>query len=455
MGFAFDDFGTPGIESRDLSGLGKMTFGIKGGVTQVKMEVVDDQDHKASIQLTGIRPVIEQVWEIPVALFQNAVDMTHVRLIYYIVEGAALTGRLEVNTQPLPAGPSCPPASLAKDLRLYYSFDYPGEPSAQGLVIRDQSGYGNNGIVSTPTFSPDGMVNGAYSFDGVKDFIKTPSSDSLNLGKNLSLVTWFYNTKPAGGTENQAPFLEWTRDGGTDFGVHLWSNVIGYQWNGHGTGANLVDQSLNDRDYVISTDNPPINVWHHLAVTYDGVTGDAKVYLDGALVNTRNIGQIIPLTSQLGHFLQLGKRATSLAWLGGMLDEMRVYARVLTADEVRYLAEQRSPRLIASVRFTSAPGAVEDQVQFSRTQFLYVAVKDVQYTGATVPTDAFLCLKQGSHSRKVSLAGAGGRFLGAAVTKLDDFSAGDVSVQVKVTTKDGSGNVTSQIVREGKLQLVP
>jgi len=106
-GFTYDDFSTEStsIETGDLSGLKELRFGLRGTTDRVKLELVDDKDRKASIHLTGIRSDMEQVWSIPVSSIQG-IDYTKVRLIYFIVEGADLTGTLEINR--IPTAPLLP-----------------------------------------------------------------------------------------------------------------------------------------------------------------------------------------------------------------------------------------------------------------------------------------------------------------------------------------------------------
>ncbi|HEY7712044.1 MAG TPA: cellulase family glycosylhydrolase, partial [Candidatus Entotheonella sp.] len=83
-------------------------------------------------------------------------------------------------------------------------------------------------------------------------------------------------------------------------------------------------------DYVISTQNRPLNEWHHLAVTYDRLAGVARVYVDGHLANQRNF-TIVPSTDL---DIYLGIRPTDTHRLLGKIDDVRIYNRTLNAQEV-------------------------------------------------------------------------------------------------------------------------
>ena len=114
----------------------------------------------------------------------------------------------------------------------------------------------------------------------------------------------------------------------------------------------LEDNNLRFGSVSIAGD-PQIgtNSWHHVAATYDGA--EAKVYLDGVLrasqsytrhVDPKRIGtstDILTLTPLMigGELLgQLSGDNSPLTVSGrpflGRIDELRVYARALTSDEI-------------------------------------------------------------------------------------------------------------------------
>jgi hypothetical protein len=99
-GFSYDNFNTTAIESGDLRTLTNMVFGIRGDATSVKLEVVDASGQKAAVYLRNIKKDTEQFWSIPMALL-TGIDLQHVRLIYFIVEGAGQQGELRINRIPL------------------------------------------------------------------------------------------------------------------------------------------------------------------------------------------------------------------------------------------------------------------------------------------------------------------------------------------------------------------
>ena len=60
----------------------------------------------------------------------------------------------------------------------------------------DSSGNGNDGTVNGATLTTDrhGQANGAYSFDGVDDYIQVPHHESLSL-TSFTLSVWFNSSR--------------------------------------------------------------------------------------------------------------------------------------------------------------------------------------------------------------------------------------------------------------------
>ncbi len=73
-----------------------------------------------------------------------------------------------------------------------------------------------------------------------------------------------------------------------------------------------------------------LDKWHHLAMTYDGT--DLKVYLDGALGGVTKIGK--PRRPGRGAF-DIGRRPDGFVCFKGLIDEVRLYSRAISADEIK------------------------------------------------------------------------------------------------------------------------
>jgi len=117
------------------------------------------------------------------------------------------------------------------------------------------------------------------SLDAIDDYVEIYNSASIFPDNKITFEGWFNTNR----TTLMQPILEFNT------GIHFWINVP-EPW--FGTGANLIDVS---NGYHIITFNPNVDSlnWNHLAVTYDGLTGDAIVYLNGEQKIAQNLGQFI------------------------------------------------------------------------------------------------------------------------------------------------------------------
>lgn len=78
--------------------------------------------------------------------------------------------------------------------------------------------------------------------------------------------------------------------------------------------------------------NVPINEWTHVACTYDGTT--ATIYVNGVAATPTGTGGVLSTTSTTGLSLAADNPAGSGSRLIGMIDELRIWSRARTANEI-------------------------------------------------------------------------------------------------------------------------
>jgi hypothetical protein len=199
--------------------------------------------------------------------------------------------------------PSCVPTGLVGW--------WPGDGNANDIVG------GNNGTpINGATFG-SGEVGQAFSFDGAGQVIEVPDAPSLNFATNapMSVDCWAFRT----GTEPLMHFVG-KRSGCGD------SSSLSYQLALNTvSGEGLVFNSVAGEAY--SGLDLPLNVWTHLAGTFDGTT--LRLYVNGALVAT-NAGSLGPTTSASLLIGGSGDCATT----DGLIDEVEIYNRALSDAEV-------------------------------------------------------------------------------------------------------------------------
>ena len=223
-------------------------------------------------------------------------------------DGGIDPGRLEV-------GSSVSLWKSASGIAAYWDFE-----EGSGTVLTDKSDSGNNGTWSgTGTYYSTGKVGGYAGSFISQNFADIPDSSSLNSANALSLVAWiklvnasatgYVITKNTTGTADiQYDILHY----GTEKDLNM--------------GLNNSAARCRSATNVI-TDN---NRWYHIATIFDGVK--IYLYVDGQQVGLCNY--VTPIT-QTTHTVSLGRRKPNDVHLGGDIDEMMIYNRALTAEEVQ------------------------------------------------------------------------------------------------------------------------
>ena len=103
------------------------------------------------------------------------------------------------------------------------------------------------------------------------------------------------------------------------------------------TNSGVMETSFNGFEPIGTTDLR--GDWHHVALTWDSTSNDAKQYIDGVLTDSGSMTN--GWNQNLGEW-EIGSqgRSNSNVW-DGLLDDSRVYNRVLTQEEITHLATYR------------------------------------------------------------------------------------------------------------------
>jgi hypothetical protein len=180
----------------------------------------------------------------------------------------------------------------------------------------DYSGNNYNGTVSG-ALAVSGLNDRAYSFDGVDDYISTDLSIK-NVDKTISFLIKKNGASTAGAVINQwyspASWLVYT--------VPTSGFIRYYSHNGSAT------------DTITSTISVCDNAWHHVAMTYTSSNNLLSIYIDGTFNISKNLTVEEATTSSNG--LWIGRENGPIVYnpLQGILDEIKIFNRSLTAEEV-------------------------------------------------------------------------------------------------------------------------
>jgi len=235
-------------------------------------------------------------------------------------------------TAGLPAFAAEPP----KGLVLYFNFDH---PDAGGLIA-DRSGQNNNGHASGAQWNSAGKQGGGFLLSPGEGCIHVASNRSSN-AEQVTFAVWF---KTSRSDEIWRWILE--RRGGQ-----------GYAW---GIGGASGQDSRGKLAFSSSGIKPCLSdsvvtdgAWHHGAVTFDGE--NLRMYVDGQLQK-----QVIPCRAAIAAIaddLTIGMNRSTPSprekdqSFDGMIDELMVFNRVLSADEIKTMVSAIDPSAVKS-KFT-------------------------------------------------------------------------------------------------------
>ena len=122
-----------------------------------------------------------------------------------------------------------------------------------------------------------------------------------------------------------------------------------------------LDLAYGDSDWPIIDTALRVNEWHHLAVTADGQY--LRLYVDGKETGTRLT--MMSLVQMRIQQMYLGRGWTKAGdgYLNALLDDVFLYNRALSADEIAALYQDSKPAPTTTTVTTTAPAESDPQEQ--------------------------------------------------------------------------------------------
>ncbi len=208
--------------------------------------------------------------------------------------------------------------TFAKDLVSRYEFNGNAD---------DETTYDNNGFVyGGVTSSKDrlGSDDSAYLFDGSSGYVEVADSESLKIYPTLSISAWVKRNRLDGIDIILEKGGDWNDDD-PSYGVGLHNainnNMFYFFFDGGWRGTD----GVNDLK------------WHHYAVVATHNDANPQLYIDGAAKDVLYSGgatEIVLVSNSLP--LHIGaQKGTSDYYSNNTIDDLRIYARALSADEIR------------------------------------------------------------------------------------------------------------------------
>jgi len=215
-------------------------------------------------------------------------------------------------------------AQLENGLIGYWSFD-----EGSGITANDSSGNGNNGtLVNGPIWTP-GEIAGALSFDGVDDYVSFASQAQ----STISISAWVYAQATPGNVFPRIIDMP---------GYVLFLPEPSNPKSNPASLGFLSRRSDGDGEWNTPANSMAYNSWNHVAVVYDSssTSNNADLYINGV---KQTISKITPpqgtQTSNEGEGIIGNHIPLNRGW-DGLIDELRIYNRALSAAEIVSLYDQ-------------------------------------------------------------------------------------------------------------------
>jgi len=186
-----------------------------------------------------------------------------------------------------------------------------------GKYVLDSSQYGNHGTIYGATWT-DGKFGKALYFDGEDDYVEIPDDDSLDVGEgNFTLSLWIKVNSISAWT-GLIDKHGWVGSYVKGYGLLFYPDDKVSLYIGDGTAyKNAVWFDLN----LIGTG------WHYLSVVRRD--GTAELFVDSISKGIKSCFSGDASWPERHVLINSQKK------LNGTIDEVRIYNRALTEDEIR------------------------------------------------------------------------------------------------------------------------
>ncbi len=222
-----------------------------------------------------------------------------------------------------------------------------------GANAVDASGNGHDGQLDGPAWTNGGKVGGALRFDGSNDFVDAGTFDVS--GEAITLAGWLNADRFNHLSSHDGRIL--SKASGTATQDHYWMlSTIRSDTN---TRLRFrLKTNGNTSTLIASSGNLQPGTWHHVAGTYDG--SRMRVYLDGQEVGSMSKSGSINTNSAVSVWLGGNPVSATVRPFDGLLDDVRVYDRALSGNDIVQLLSGGAPPNQAPIAHAGSPQTVAD-----------------------------------------------------------------------------------------------
>lgn len=195
----------------------------------------------------------------------------------------------------------------------------------------DTSGNWNygTGFNITPATDRIGLANKAYGFNGTTSYIDCGYDNSLNLTSSLTIMAWIKTSMAGvGSVFGKSGDGSMTIPTNGSYGLGINGGRAGIAFLSSEGTPNVIHGSVIFNN----------GLWHHIAVTVDGNSHIASIYVDGSLDTTGTVlGTGIYLNTAVPAHIGVADKLNNYGYFSGSIDSVRVYNGALSQSQIKDL----------------------------------------------------------------------------------------------------------------------
>ena len=199
-------------------------------------------------------------------------------------------------------------------LILYFSFD-----ELDGDMAIDHSQYKNNGTLAGAPELVAGKFGNALKLNGQSDWVEVPHADILTVDEDVTVMAWINTERHTGPNDQRWQGILAKGNGPRSYSFYTESPSECLHLSAGGSGS-------------VCTGKVVLNEWQHVAAHVED--GTHRYWLNG-----ENVGEFpgqnpLPGAADTADVL-VGKTHESQREFLGLIDEVRIWNRALSEDEIR------------------------------------------------------------------------------------------------------------------------
>jgi len=214
-----------------------------------------------------------------------------------------------------------------------------------------------------------GNANSAYSFNGINNSISVNNSATLNI-QNYSGISMSGWVKIVALGNQPHAMVNFHQGNGQNINY-----VFDYSGIGGFGGLEFTNYNVNSPAvFIPSSPGVTVDSWYFISVTSDFLTNTSRLYVNGQLSGESSNTLVKPISP----YLKFGVHGNSgVWWLNGVLDDIAIYNRALSAAEIQQLYS------LGNVSYSWSTGATTPSITVTPAQSTSYTCTATNTTGST------------------------------------------------------------------------